>query len=48
VALAEAIVSAVSDAQRLERMATTAQRHVLTNYSWSRVAERIAYSQSVA
>jgi len=29
VALAEAIVSAVSDAQRLERMATTAQRHVL-------------------
>jgi len=47
-ALAEAIVSAVSDAQRLERMATTAQRHVLKNYSWSRVAERIAYSRSVA
>jgi glycosyltransferase involved in cell wall biosynthesis len=48
VALAEAIVSAVSDGQRLERMATTAQRHVLKNYSWSRVAERIAYSRSVA
>ena len=48
VALGEAIVSAVSDGQRLERMATTAQRHVLKNYSWSRVAERIAYSRSVA
>ena len=43
-ALAEAIVSAVSDPGRLERMATTAQRHVLQNYSWGRVAERIAYS----
>jgi len=47
-ALAEAIRSAVSDPQRLERMASTAQRHVLKNYSWSRVAERIAYSRSVA
>jgi glycosyltransferase involved in cell wall biosynthesis len=47
-ALAEAIVSAVSDPQRLDRMASTAQRHVLRNYSWSRVAERIAYSRSVA
>jgi glycosyltransferase involved in cell wall biosynthesis len=43
-ALAEAIVSAVSDPGRLERMAATAQRHVLQNYSWGRVAERIAYS----
>jgi len=43
-ALAEAIVSAVSDSERLERMAATAQRHVLQNYSWGRVAERIAYS----
>jgi len=43
-ALAEAIVSAVSDPGRLERMAATAQRHVLHNYSWGRVAERIAYS----
>jgi glycosyltransferase involved in cell wall biosynthesis len=48
VALGEAIVSAVSDPQRLERMAATAQRHVLANYSWNRVAERIAYSRSVA
>ena len=43
-ALAEAILCAVSDPQRLERMATAAQRHVLQNYSWNRVAERIAYS----
>ena len=43
-ALAEAIVCAVSDPQRLERMATAAQRHVLENYSWRQVAERIAYS----
>jgi glycosyltransferase involved in cell wall biosynthesis len=43
-ALAEAIVNAVSDPKRLESMAATAQRHVLHNYSWSRVAERIAYS----
>jgi glycosyltransferase involved in cell wall biosynthesis len=47
-ALAEAVLSAVSDPQRLERMASTAQRHVLKNYSWGRVAERIAYSRSVA
>jgi glycosyltransferase involved in cell wall biosynthesis len=45
-ALAEAIVSAVSDPKRLESMAATAQRHVLHNYSWGRVAERIAYSSS--
>lgn len=43
-ALAEAIVSAVSDPERLESMAATAQRHVVQNYSWGRVAERIAYS----
>jgi len=43
-ALAEAIVSAVSDPQRLERMAETAQRHVLGAYSWDRVAERMLFS----
>jgi glycosyltransferase involved in cell wall biosynthesis len=43
-ALAEAILSAVSDPRRLERMAAAAQRHALENYSWDRVAERIAYS----
>jgi glycosyltransferase involved in cell wall biosynthesis len=45
-ALAEAIVGAVSDPKRLESMAAAAQRHVLHNYSWGRVAERIAYSPS--
>jgi glycosyltransferase involved in cell wall biosynthesis len=43
-ALAEAILCAISDPHRLERMANAAQRHVLQNYSWSRVAERIAFS----
>jgi len=47
-ALAEAVLCAVSDPERLERMAATAQRHVLDTYSWSRVAERIAYPCSVA
>ncbi len=42
-ALGAAIVSAVSDPQRLDRMAAVAQRHVLENYSWSRVAERVAF-----
>jgi glycosyltransferase involved in cell wall biosynthesis len=42
--LAEAILSALSDPERLERMAAAAQRHVLENYTWNRVAERIAYS----
>ena len=42
-ALAEAILSAVSEPERLERMAATAQRHVLGTYSWDRVAERIAF-----
>jgi glycosyltransferase involved in cell wall biosynthesis len=41
-ALAEAILSAVSDPERLERMAAAAQRHVLRHYSWARVAQRIA------
>lgn len=43
-ALAEAILNAVSDPQRLQRMAAAARRHVLANCSWRRVAERIAYS----
>jgi glycosyltransferase involved in cell wall biosynthesis len=43
-ALAEAIVSAVSDPQRLQRMAVAARRHVLATCSWRRVAEQIAYS----
>ena len=46
-ALGAAIVSAVSDPHRLARMAAVAQRYVLENYSWGRVAERVAYSTSV-
>jgi glycosyltransferase involved in cell wall biosynthesis len=40
-ALSHAILDAVSDPGRLERMALAGQRHVLGNYSWDRVAERI-------
>jgi glycosyltransferase involved in cell wall biosynthesis len=43
-ALTEAILCAVADPDRLARMAESAQRHVLENYSWNRVAERIAFS----
>jgi glycosyltransferase involved in cell wall biosynthesis len=42
-ALAEAIVSAVSDPARLESMATAAQRHAIGSYSWDRVAEQIVF-----
>jgi glycosyltransferase involved in cell wall biosynthesis len=43
-ALAEAILCAISDPSRLASMAAVAQRHVLQNYSWARVAQRIAYA----
>lgn len=43
-ALADAIVSAVSDPARLESMAAAAQRHVLGAYSWDRVAEQVVFS----
>jgi glycosyltransferase involved in cell wall biosynthesis len=43
-ALAEAIVSAISDPARLERMAVAAQRHAIASYSWDRVAEQIVFS----
>jgi glycosyltransferase involved in cell wall biosynthesis len=42
-ALAEAIVSALSDPQRLERIAAKAQSYVLATHSWDRVAERILF-----
>jgi len=42
--LAEAILCALSDPERLERMAIVAQRYALANYTWTRVAERIAYA----
>ncbi len=43
-ALAGAILCALSDAERLERMAATAQRYVLATHGWDRVAERILFS----
>jgi glycosyltransferase involved in cell wall biosynthesis len=42
-ALAEAIVSALADPHRLERMAERAQAHVLATHSWDRVAERMLF-----
>ncbi len=41
-ALAETIVDAVSDPNRLALMGESGQRHVLQTYSWDRVARRIA------
>ena len=43
-ALAAAILCALSDPARLERMAIAGQRHVLGAYSWDRVAEQIVFS----
>lgn len=42
--LAEVILNALSDPQRLESMAVTAQRHAIGSYSWDRVAEQIVFS----
>ncbi len=42
-ALSHAILDAVADPARLERMALAGQRHVLGNYTWDRVAERIGF-----
>jgi glycosyltransferase involved in cell wall biosynthesis len=43
-ALAEAILQALADPKRLERMAETGQAYVLATHSWDRVAERILFS----
>ncbi len=43
-ALAQALVCALSDPARLERMAWAAQRYVLGTHSWDLVAERMLYS----
>lgn len=40
--LADTIVDAVSDPDRLARMGESGQRHVLENYSWARVARAIS------
>jgi glycosyltransferase involved in cell wall biosynthesis len=42
--LAEAILSALADPSRLERMAEQAQAYVLATHSWDRVGERILFS----
>jgi len=41
-ALAEAILDALGDPDRLARMGRDGQRHVLASYGWDRVAARIA------
>jgi len=41
--IADAIIAALGDPDRLARMGREGQRHVLANYSWDRVAERIAF-----
>jgi glycosyltransferase involved in cell wall biosynthesis len=43
-ALAGAMLCALSDPHRLERMAEQAQAYVLATHSWDRVAERILFS----
>jgi glycosyltransferase involved in cell wall biosynthesis len=42
--LANAIVAALMDPDRLARMGQSGQRRVLNSYSWDRVAEAIAFS----
>lgn len=41
--LADAILGALADPNRLERMALQGQRHVLDTYTWDGVARRIAF-----
>lgn len=42
--LAETIVAALSDPERLSEMARSGQRYVMNSYSWDRVAERVAFA----
>ena len=46
--LADALVDAMSDPDRLARMGQAGQAHVLKNYTWDEVAKRIAYSNAAA
>ncbi len=39
--VAEAILDAVDDPDRLDRMGRSGQQHVLDNYSWDRVARAV-------
>jgi glycosyltransferase involved in cell wall biosynthesis len=41
--LANAIIEAASDSNRLAQMGQTGQQHVLKSYSWDKTAERIAF-----
>ena len=41
--LADSLLDALADPQRLGHMAVDGQRHVLATYSWDAVAERIAF-----
>jgi glycosyltransferase involved in cell wall biosynthesis len=43
-AVAEALVDAMSDPERLGRMGQSGQKHVLKNYTWDEVARRIAFA----
>jgi glycosyltransferase involved in cell wall biosynthesis len=44
--LADAIIEALSSPDRLRRMGDAGQRHVLDNFSWQRVARRIAHEDA--
>jgi glycosyltransferase involved in cell wall biosynthesis len=43
-ALADAIVDALSEPERLARMGAAGQAHVLSHYTWPRVAQAVAFS----
>ena len=47
-AIADALIDAMSDPERLGRMAQSGQKHVLKNYTWIEVARRIASIQQPA
>lgn len=46
--LADALIDAMSDPERLARMGQSGQTHVLKNYTWDEVAKRIACSDAIA
>jgi glycosyltransferase involved in cell wall biosynthesis len=47
-AIADALIDAMSDPERLGHMAQSGQKHVLKNYTWIEVARRIASIQQPA
>jgi glycosyltransferase involved in cell wall biosynthesis len=42
--LADTILAALSDSDRLSEMGRSGQRHIINTYSWDRVANRIAFA----